>query len=74
MLDGVDAGFGGPEDALRAVGVRGDLAAEAVGVGDDGLQLFEGVLAGLRVVAFGEDAAGGAILMRSAPYLMFSRT
>ena len=62
VLDGVDAGFGGPEDALRSVGVGGDFAAEAVGVGDDGLQLFHGVLAGLRVVAFGEDAAGGGDL------------
>ena len=52
----------GPEDALRSVGVGGDLAAEAVRVGDDGLHLFEGVLAGLGVVAFGEDAAGGADL------------
>ena len=62
MLDGVDAGLGGPEDALRSVGVGGDFAAEAVGVGDDGLHLFEGVLAGLRIVALGEDAAGGADL------------
>ena len=59
VLDGVDAGLRGPEDALRSVGVRGDLAAEAVRVGDDGLELFHGVLAGLGVVAFGEDAAGG---------------
>src|SRR5260370_5307171 len=29
-----------------------------MGVGDDGLHLFEGVLAGLRVVTLGEDAAG----------------
>ena len=62
VLDGVDAGLAGPEDALCAVGVGGDLAAEAVSVGDDGLHLFEGVLGGLRVVALGEDAAGGSDL------------
>ena len=52
----------GPDDSLRAVGVRGDFAAEAMGVGDDRLHLFEGVLRGLRVVALGEHAAGGADL------------
>ncbi len=62
VFDGVNACFGGEEDALCAVGVRGDLAAEAVCVGDDGLHLFEGVLAGLRVVALGEDAACGSDL------------
>ena len=31
-------------------------------VGDDGLHLLQGVLAGLRIVAFGEHAAGGADL------------
>ena len=62
VLDGVDAGLRGPEDGLRSVGVRGDLAAEAVRVGDDGLHLFERVLRGLGVVALGEHAAGGANL------------
>ena len=62
MLDGVDAGLGGPENALRAVGVRGHLAAQPVGVGDDGLHLFERVLRGLGIVALGEHAAGGADL------------
>jgi hypothetical protein len=33
-----------------------------VGVGDDGFHLFEGVLRGLGIVSFGEDAAGGANL------------
>ena len=62
VLDGIDAGIGGEEDALRAVGVGGYFAAEAVGIGDQGLELVEAVLAGLRIVALGKHAAGGADL------------
>src|ERR1700722_3255935 len=60
MFDGVDSCLGGEEDTLCAVGVRGDLAAKTVRVGNDGLHLFEGVLRGLRIVSLGEYAAGGA--------------
>ena len=62
VLDGVDAGLGGPQNPLRAMGVRGHLAAQPVRVGDDGLHLFEGVLRGLRIVALRQHAAGGADL------------
>ena len=60
VLDGIDSGLGGPENRLRTMRVGGYLAAEPVGVGDDGLHLFQRVLAGLRVVALGEHAAGRA--------------
>ena len=38
------------------------FAAQAMRVGDNGLHLFQGVLRGLRIVALGEHAAGGADL------------
>jgi hypothetical protein len=62
VLDGVDARLGGKEDALRAMRVRGHLAAQAVRIGHHGLQFLEAVLAGLRIVALGQHAAGGAHL------------
>ena len=44
------------------MGVRGDLAAEAMCVGDDGAQFLLGVLRVLGIVAQRQDAAGGADL------------
>src|ERR1700679_1275591 len=62
MLDGIDTSFGGPEDGLCTVGVSGNFAAEAVRIGDEGLHLFEGVLAGLGIIALGENATTGGKL------------
>ena len=62
VLDGVNAGFSSPENPLLTVGVRGHLAAEAVGVGDESLHFFKRELGGIGVVALGEHAAGGADL------------
>src|SRR6267142_6370065 len=62
MFDGVDAGADGVLDGLRAVGVRGDLATELVGFFGDGLHFFECVLGCAGLIAFTEDAAGGADL------------
>ena len=41
VLDRVDAGLGGKANPFGAMRVRGDAATEAVGVGDDGLELVE---------------------------------
>src|SRR5580700_986374 len=62
MFDGVDARLGGKEDALRAVRVRRDFAAQTVRVRNQGLQFFEAILAGLGIVAFRQHSAGGANL------------
>ena len=62
VLDGIDAGLGGPANAFGPVSVGGDLAAQAVGVGDDGLHFFQGVLRVLGIVSKGQHAAGGADL------------
>jgi len=50
MLDGIDPGQSGPQDSLRPMGMRGDLAAEAVSVSHNGLHLFQRVLRSLRIV------------------------
>src|SRR6266478_2129161 len=60
MFNGVDAGADGVLDGLRAVRVRGDFAAELVGFFGDGLHFFEGVLRRAGLIAFDENAAGGA--------------
>ena len=62
VVDGIHACLACPQDGLSAVGVCGDFAAETVSIGDDSLHLFTGVLGGLRIVALGEDAAGGTDL------------
>src|SRR6185369_4291215 len=62
VLDGIDAGFRGPANALRAVSVCGDFAPETVSVGDKGLHFLERVLRSVGIVALGHDSAGGADL------------
>src|SRR5271167_664478 len=39
-----------------------NFSPQAMGIGHDGLHLFQGVLRGLRIVASGEHSAGGADL------------
>src|SRR6185312_4862348 len=51
-----------PKDALGTVGVGRHFAAEAVSVSHDGLHFFQRVLRGLRVIAHGKHASGGADL------------
>ncbi len=62
VLDGIHAGLRGPENALRAVRMRGDLASQAMGVGYDRLQFFQRVGRSLGIVAVRKHAAGGANL------------
>ena len=51
MLDGVDSRFRGPENALRAVSMRSDLAAQTMGVSDDRAQFLLCELRCLGIVA-----------------------
>ena len=62
VLDGIDAGADGILDRLRAVSVGGDFAAEFVSLFGDGLHFLERVLRRAGLIAFAEDAAGGADL------------
>ena len=59
VLDGIDSGEDRGLDAQRAVSVGGDFAAESVGGFDDGAHFLGAVLLKGRIVAFGEDSAGG---------------
>src|SRR4029078_10403716 len=49
--------------------VRSDFATQAMSVGDGGLHLFQCVLGGLGVIAFGENSAGSADLDEVGPIL-----
>ena len=62
MLDRVDAGLGCPQNALRAMGVRGHLAAQAVRVGDDGRISSSVYCEACGSSPFDKHAAGGADL------------
>src|SRR5579885_3515713 len=62
MLDGINSRLGGPKDSLSAMCVRGDFASQAMCVGDDRLHLLKRELRSLRIVSFGEHAAGCADL------------
>ena len=60
VLDRIHARLRRPTNALRSVRVRRDFAAQAMGVGHDGLHLFQRVLRSLRIVAQRKHAAGRA--------------
>src|SRR2546426_347071 len=45
-----------PQNPLRSMGVGCNLAAKAMRIRDNGLHLFQGVLRGLGIVAFGQHA------------------
>ena len=62
VFDRIHAGLRCPENALRAVRVRRDLASQAMRVGDDGFHLFQRVGRSLRIVSVRKHAAGGANL------------
>ena len=62
MLDAVDAGADGGEDAVPALGVRGDLPAAAVRLLDDGLHLLGGEVVVPGQVPLAAVAAGRADL------------
>src|SRR5438270_8562732 len=62
MLDGIDAGFCGPQNPLSTVSMGSYFAAQAMSVGDDGLHLLLGILRCLRIIASGEHSASGANL------------
>ncbi len=62
VLNGIHPGLGGPQNALCAVRVRRNLAAQAVSIGDNGFHFFQCVLRGARIVALRQHAARGAYL------------
>ena len=62
VFDGIHAGLGRPQNALRSVRMGCDLASQAMRVGHDGLHLLQRVLRGLGIVAVRKHAAGGANL------------
>src|SRR5262249_5185934 len=62
MLYGIDAGQNRFLDRLRAVGMRSDLAPQAVRLDDELLHLFGRILRGAGLVPLGKDAAARANL------------
>ena len=62
MFDRIHSGLRGPQNSLRAVRVRGDLASQAMRVSDDRLYLFQRVRRSLGIVSVGKHASGGADL------------
>src|SRR6202158_2766880 len=60
VLDGIDAGANGVFDGLCAVSVGGNFAAKLVGFLGDSLHLFESELGSPGLIAFAENATGGA--------------
>ena len=69
VLNRVHASLSGPQNSLRAVRMRCNLAAQAMGIGDKSLYLLQRVLCGLWIVALGEHAAGGADFDQVGPVL-----
>ena len=60
VLYRIHARLRSPQNPLCPVGMGGNFASKTMGVRDNGLHLFQRVLRGLGIVAFGQHAAGCA--------------